>query len=341
MRDGIGRRRIERLAFLLALEPGDACTGHDARPVDVEPNEQAWSDVIAAGLVTRLLPAVAHFLRQPWWTASLAHDFEQRCGRSLANYRYRNASQRRTLIAAVRALNTGGISPVLASGGRELWLAEPAWVCVEEIGAFIPAARFDAAQAILEREGWHAARALDPSGYRHERCFVSSLVPGILVLRDGASHPVVARFLPFAELVRRSALDARDGADAHVMDPPAACLAAVLSHHFRTSRRGAQWLELKRLFEFAVSDRLLGSALSSEHAEVAAILGRWRTAANKTLRHRTSASQNELLGIGARLPLVEAPGGWGVALDDRQSEARVHSSRRRRGWHDSAAWWRT
>ncbi len=344
MREEIGRRRVELLIENLTFVADEQrrAAAYSAM------SRQDWSDAVAAGLTSFLLPALAQHLRQPNVPSDISRYFEQHYGPLLRNYNYRAASQRRMLLPVILALNAAGVTPLLACGACEIWLEAPAWRCVDEMAVLVPTAVFDDANKVIDSLGWQDTRALDPTRYRDERCWVHPESPGHIVLRAGGSHPAIERLLPHAEIERRSHPATIDGGVARLMSPPTRCLHALLNHHFSRGGRLGNTVRIKSLYEFAatVSELTPDHAreldrLAASRAALQDIFDIWIRAASHTFGLPSVPGVDPRGTAERSASLVEASGHYAIALADPPPPGGMAFIPRLRSWLDPKAWMRT
>jgi hypothetical protein len=244
--DDIGRRRIEHLIRYLALDPRP----EPPATTDSGSSKQEWSDIVAAGLTTRLLGALAHGFRH-YRSSGAAQHLEQHYGAQLRSMDLRNRSQRRRLVEVIRALNAAGVEPLLASGAREILLESPPWRCVERMLIIVDRSALPAAEVILEGLGWQTVRSLAPVRIGIEQCWVHPETPGVLVMRGAGTSSAAGRLLPWEVFDSDKRATTTDGTSAQLLSPELHCLHAIIDDHCACARRWTGSVELKPLYEFA------------------------------------------------------------------------------------------
>jgi hypothetical protein len=315
--DPIGRRKVELLIRYLSFTEING--GSDVSALCLAGH--AWSDVVAAALSSQLYPALVHTLGRRDQTSFDALARERFRAPHLANFNYRNASQRRHLVAAVRALNAAGIEPCLAGGARELWLEAPSWRFVSEIELLVEPASFKRAVAAVERCGWQQARALSVSGYRTETWLVHRDTTGHIALRATGTHSAIERVFPSSICTRGGLTVAVDRGMSRLATPAAYCLYAVGSHHFAPASRRGTVAAIKPLYELAARliemqprDRSELRDMIADNSELSAIFGIWHAAACRTFGLPPVPPLDHPVGTGHSVELVDLAGQFHVAL---------------------------
>lgn len=343
MGDDIGRRRIDLLLAKLAF----AADVPRENGADAAMSRQDWSDIVAAGITTRLFPALAHRLLQPDASSRNARHLELNYGSLLRSYRYRSAAQHRMLLPVIRALNAAGVPPLLAEGAREIWLEAPAWSCVDEMAVLVPTDAIERTRHLFESLGWRRISTLDWTGYRSERCWVHPETSGYIALRGTGSNPGVERLLPHGEFERRSVVVTNGGTAARVLSPPAHCIHALLHHHVSRAGRRENTAGIRSLYEFAAAARNLSpdqtrefEGLAASDAALARIVDSWRCAALRTFGCADARDVDVQCRAGRHARLVDVAGCYAIALGEPRLPKAVPGLPRLPRWLDPRKWLR-
>ncbi|MBU2583085.1 MAG: hypothetical protein KJ622_15340 [Alphaproteobacteria bacterium] len=225
--------------------------------LDAPDGSDSWRDAVSMALLPGLLPALCH-RRLP---RCIAADAGPSLGAGsytvgqvrgfMANHTYRCDNQQARLVEAVRVLNAAGIVPMLMSGSRAIWQADPAWQFVHRLGLVVQPRQVKPASEALRQAGYRKVPRLDPSGFRRELHFFRPDLSGVLALRDIGSMPRLKRLLGSLKISPPSHVDTRHGAQ--ILLPPAhiAIVCDLLHRHHRRLGFGSSSITLKELYEFA------------------------------------------------------------------------------------------
>lgn len=258
---------------------------------------KSWHGLIAAGLMTRLLPALVDRFRLE---ETSAPDCKSRLdiwqlGLLPESFAYRRHSQRVQLVSGVGALNAAGIEPLLMSAAQDVWLDVNSWRFVEDLGIHVECRSHGMAEAVLRELGYQRVRAMERARYRMETCWSHPQTSGYLVLRGAGSNRTIERLMPSRDLLSWSETVKVGDATARVLPAPVDALLALIHHHFGRTRADAIAVAPKELYEFSRAAR----GLNDEQQQVFwDLLGRHRELHNPATAWLDAAERC----FGLRLP---------------------------------------
>ena len=254
-----------------------------------------WGETTNAATTSRLEPALASVLRQSGSLEGLPRlrTDDQRISPPLwveqvwGQHLERRATMARHLESVVAILNARGMVPLLLKGARSLWVDDPDWRSMRDLDVLVPSAdEADAGQAALIAAGYTEGRqgrqGRHHAEFHHASNLYHSDLPGWIEVHRSAGPPRVELVLKTDDLFSAAVLRPRAGLRALVLPPSHDALQNLAHHHYghREARQGS--LEIKGLFEFAMSlkamseiERAVLVERASRHNRLLATLDLW------------------------------------------------------------------
>jgi len=241
-----------------------------------------------------LLPALEHCLKRNGLIPPGGGDCGERGVSPAAFLRQvhddhlkRRADMRSHLVAAVVALNAGGIEPLLLKGCVSLWVDRDPWRQMRDLDVLVQPDQAEGAHDILRRLGFRDAP--DAEGQRfghHLPPLIREGMPGWLELHFRASNSKAEKYLSTPQLWEASVLAPQQGARARILPAPHHVLHGLAHNHFGHRSSSFGTINLKGLQEFAWAVVGMSAAeqeslhvMSSSSARLGAAFELWSAAA--------------------------------------------------------------